>query len=75
MTAGKRYSTVTGKEITPADDFADGYAEAMADVVAWLREKARKGHISRQGVTYEYVVGIEHGDARGAARKAGNGAG
>jgi len=63
MTKGKRYSTVTGKEITPADDFADGYTEAIADVVAWLRVKyPRATSVPAQ---------IERGDARGAARKAG----
>lgn len=66
MIAGKRYSTVTGKEITPAQDFADGYAEgyeeAVADIVAWLRIKyPRATSVPAQ---------IERGDAKGAAGKA-----
>lgn len=63
MIAGKRYSTVTCKEITPADDFAAGYAAAVADHVAWLRIKyPRATSVADQ---------IERGDARGAAGKAG----
>lgn len=49
-----------------ADGHVEGYEEAIADVVAWMRIKyPRATSVPAQ---------IERGDARGAARKAGNGA-
>jgi hypothetical protein len=69
MIAGKRYSTVTGKEITPADDFSAGYAEAVADVAAWMRK--RSGTRKHMALERFYADAIERGDAKGAAGKAG----